>query len=240
MRIGNNANKKITPYVDKSKNVINGDSKFAIVEGYKIARTNLVFSLAASESKIVVVTSWSKGEGKSTATANLAISFSKMGKKVLLIDCDLRRPNLHNLLRLQNNAGLSEVLGKIKTYDEVINRDVLPCMDVLTAGSIPPNPSELLASVQFENLMRDVQEKYEYIIIDTPPIGIVTDSLILKDYISGYVVVVRERVTTHGDIEKSIQNINLADSKILGFLKVGCTLTEKKYAKGKYGYYKYY
>ena len=120
--------KKNANYVDKSKNVINGDSKFAIVEGYKIARTNLVFSLSASESKIVVVTSWSKGEGKSTATANLAISFSKMGKKVLLVDCDLRRPNLHNLLRLQNNAGLSEILGKFKTFNEVINRDVLPSL----------------------------------------------------------------------------------------------------------------
>jgi len=238
MKIG--SSRKNSNYVEKSKNVINGDSKFAIVEGYKIARTNLVFSLSASESKIVVVTSWSKGEGKSTATANLAISFSKMGKKVLLIDCDLRRPNLHNLLRLQNNAGLSEVLGKFKSFDEVINRDVLPCLDVITAGSIPPNPSELLASAQFESFMNYIKQAYDYIIIDTPPIGIVTDSLILKNYISGYVVVVREHVTTHGDIEKILQNINLADSKVLGFLKVGCTLSEKKYAKGKYGYYKYY
>ncbi len=238
MKLG--SSKKNVSYADKSKNVINGDSKFAIVEGYKIARTNLVFSLAASESKIVVVTSWSKGEGKSTATANLAISFSKMGKKVLLMDCDLRRPNIHNLIRLQNNAGLSEVLGKFKTLDEVVNRDVLPCLDVLTAGSIPPNPSELLASSYFDSLLHSIEETYDYIIIDTPPVGIVTDSLILKDYISGYVLVVREKVTTHGDIEKAIQSITLADSKVLGFLKVGCSLTEKKYAKGKYGYYKYY
>ncbi len=238
MKLG--SSKKNANYVDKSKNVINGDSKFAIVEGYKIARTNLVFSLAASESKIVVVTSWSKGEGKSTATANLAISFSKMGKRVLLMDCDLRRPNIHNLIRLQNNAGLSEVLGKFKTLDEVVNKEVLPCLDVLTAGSIPPNPSELLASSYFDSLLHSIEETYDYIIIDTPPVGIVTDSLILKDYISGYVLVVREKVTTHGDIEKAIQSIKLADSKVLGFLKVGCSMTEKKYAKGKYGYYKYY
>ncbi len=231
---------KSANYVDKSKNVISGDSKFAIVEGYKIARTNLVFSLAATESKIVVVTSWSKGEGKSTATANLAISFSKMGKKVLLMDCDLRRPNIHNLIRLQNNAGLSEVLGKFRNFDDVVNKEVLPCLDVLTAGSIPPNPSELLASSNFEGLLHEMESKYDYIIVDTPPVGIVTDSLILKDYISGYVLVVRERVTTHGDIEKAIQSIDLADSKVLGFLKVGCSMTEKKYAKGKYGYYKYY
>ena len=231
---------KSVKYVDKSKNVINSDSKFAIVEGYKIARTNLVFSLSAAESKYVVVTSWSKGEGKSTATANLAISFSKMGKKVLLMDCDLRRPNLHNLLKLQNTSGLSEVIGKFKSIDEVIHREVLPCLDVITAGSIPPNPSELLGSASFEAFLKEMDQHYDYIIIDTPPVGIVTDTLLLKDYISGYVVVVRERVTTHGDIEKTMQNIHLADSKVLGFLKVGCSITEKKYSKGKYGYYKYY
>jgi len=227
-------------YVDKSKNVINNDSKFAIVEGYKIARTNLVFSLSAAENNIAVVTSWSKGEGKSTATSNLAISFSKMGKRVLLIDCDLRRPNVHNLLRLDNTIGLSEVVGKFKTFKEAVNVDVLPCLDVLTSGSIPPNPSELLASSSFDALINAVRSEYEYIIIDSPPIGVVTDTLLLKNYIGGYVVVVREKVTTHGDIEKTIQSIKLADSKILGFLKVGCTVHEKKHYKGYYGYYKYY
>lgn len=232
-------NKKIK-YVDKSKNVINNDSKFAIVEGYKIARTNLVFSLSAAENNIAVVTSWSKGEGKSTATSNLAISFSKMGKKVLLIDCDLRRPNVHNLLKLDNSVGLSEVVGKFKTFKEAVHSDVLPCLDILTSGSIPPNPSELLASSSFDALINTIRNDYEYIIIDSPPIGVVTDTLLLKDYIGGYVVVVREKVTTHGDIEKTIQNINLAGSKILGFLKVGCTVHEKKHYKGYYGYYKYY
>lgn len=232
-------NKKIK-YVDKSKNVINSDSKFAIVEGYKIARTNLVFSLSAAESNIAVVTSWSKGEGKSTATSNLAISFSKMGKKVLLVDCDLRRPNVHNLLKLDNTVGLSEVVGKFKTFKEAVHTDVLPCLDVLTSGSIPPNPSELLASTSFDALINTIRNDYEYIIIDSPPLGVVTDTLLLKDYIGGYVVVVREKVTTHGDIEKTIQSIKLADSKILGFLKVGCTVHEKKHYKGYYGYYKYY
>ena len=232
-------NRKIK-YIDKSKNVINNDSKFAIVEGYKIARTNLVFSLSAAENNIAVVTSWSKGEGKSTATSNLAISFSKMGKKVLLIDCDLRRPNVHNLLKLDNTVGLSEVVGKFKTFKEAVHTDVLPCLDVLTSGSIPPNPSELLASSSFDALINTIRNEYEYIIIDSPPLGVVTDTLLLKDYIGGYVVVVREKVTTHGDIEKTIQSIKLADSKILGFLKVGCTVHEKKHYKGYYGYYKYY
>ena len=228
--------KKKINYADKSRNVINNDSKFAIVEGYKIARTNLVFSLAASDNNIAVVTSWSKGEGKSTATSNLAISFSKMGKKVLLIDCDLRRPNVHNLLKLDNTTGLSEVVGKFVSFKDAVHSEVLPCFDVLTSGSIPPNPSELLASASFDALIKSVRDEYEYIIIDSPPLGVVTDTLLLKDYIGGYVVVVREKVTTHGDIEKTMQSIKLADSKILGFLKVGCSVHEKKHYKGYYGY----
>lgn len=227
-------------FMDKSNNVISGDSKFAIVEGYKIARTNLVFSLSAAESNVVAFTSWSKGEGKSTATANLAISFSKMNKKVLLIDADLRRPNIHNLMKLQNAAGLSEVIGKFKSFDEVVNRDVLPYLDVLTSGSIPPNPSELLASQNFSSMLEVLRKEYDYIILDTPPIGVVADTLILKDLVAGYVVVVREKFTTHGDIEKTLQSIRLADSKVLGFLKVGCTASGRKYSKGQYGYYKYY
>lgn len=227
-------------FMDKSNNVISGDSKFAIVEGYKIARTNLVFSLSAAESNVVAFTSWSKGEGKSTATANLAISFSKMDKKVLLIDADLRRPNIHNLMKLQNAAGLSEVIGKFKSFDEVVNRDVLPYLDVLTSGSIPPNPSELLASQNFSSMLEVLRKEYDYIILDTPPIGVVADTLILKDLVAGYVVVVREKFTTHGDIEKTLQSIRLADSKVLGFLKVGCTASGRKYSKGQYGYYKYY
>ena len=227
-------------FMDKSNNVISGDSKFAIVEGYKIARTNLVFSLSAAESNVVAFTSWSKGEGKSTATANLAISFSKMDKKVLLIDADLRRPNIHNLMKLQNAAGLSEVIGKFKSFDEVVNRDVLPYLDVLTSGSIPPNPSELLASQNFSAMLEVLRKEYDYIILDTPPIGVVADTLILKDLVAGYVVVVREKFTTHGDIEKTLQSIRLADSKVLGFLKVGCTASGRKYSKGQYGYYKYY
>lgn len=226
---------------ERAKNVLSSDSKFAIVEGYKIARTNLVFSMVAEGNNCVAVTSWSKGEGKSTATVNLAISFAKMGKRVLLVDTDLRRPNIHNLFRISNEQGLSEVIGQFADFEEVVNRNVIPCLDVLTSGTIPPNPSELIASTSFESLIEDLKNEYDYVIMDTPPIGVVADTLLLKDYVAGYVLVVREKTTTHGDIEKALQNIKLADSKVLGFLKVGCSLKDRKYYnKANYGYYKYY
>lgn len=229
---GRHSNKK-----NADKNVISEKSKFAIVEAYKSARTNIVFSLSACNKKAFAVTSFSKGEGKSTAAANLAISFSKMGKKVVLIDCDLRRPNLHNILKIDNHVGLSDMLGKMVTFRDIVNRDVLPCLDVITSGTIPPNPSELLCSNEVAAFIDLLHKEYDYIIFDTPPVGVVADTLLLKDYIAGYLVVIRERSTTHGDVEKLLESIKLADAKALGFLKVGVTHEGKR---GKSGYYYQY
>lgn len=234
--IGKKKNKKTESSADKSKNVLTSDSKFAIVEGYKIARTNLVFSLTAQNNNCAAVTSWSKGEGKSTATVNLAISFAKMGKKVLLIDTDLRRPNLHNLLKLKNESGVTDVIAQLVDFDSVVHRDVISCLDVLTSGAIPPNPSELLASPAFSDMINNAKQEYDYVILDTPPLGVVADTLLLKDFVGGYVLVVRERITTHGDIERALTSISLADSKVLGFLKVGCAMRSRGYGYRKYRY----
>lgn len=218
---------------------ISDKTKFAIVESYKSARTNIMFSLSATNKKMFAVTSFAKGEGKSTVVANLAISFSKMDKHVLLIDCDLRRPNLHNIFRINNKIGLSNVIGKMAPVDEVIQRDVIPNLDILPSGTIPPNPSELMCSNNFVSLVEALSDEYDYIIFDTPPIGVVADALLLKDMLAGYVLVVRERVTTHGDLQKLLDSIKLADSKALGLIEVGSTISSKRGKKGYY-YYQYY
>lgn len=226
-----------------SNETLSDKSKFAIVEAYKSARSNIMFSLSAEDQKVFAVTSYSKGDGKSTVSSNLAISFSKMERKVLLLDCDLRRPNLHNIFKLENTIGLSNVIGKMAEFDDVVHRNVLPCLDVLTSGTIPPNPSELLYSPRFRKLVKRLYEEYDYIVFDTPPIGVVADALLLKDLIAGFVIVLRERSTTHGDIQNLLESVKLADSKILGFIKVGCTGGNKgykKYGYGKYYYYQYY
>lgn len=215
--------------------VTNDAGKFAIVEGYKIARTKLMFSLSAKDNKFVAFTSWSKGEGKSTATTNMAISLSEMGARVLLIDIDLRKPNVQNLLKLDNKTGFSDVLGGFKNIEDILHKEVLPSLDVITTGPIPPNPSELISSERLKKTFEKLEEVYDYILLDTPPIGLVTDALLLKDYISGYVMIVRERITTHGDIAKSLQFMKMMNAPILGFLKVGCLGL-----RSKYGYnYKY-
>ncbi|MBQ2211723.1 MAG: CpsD/CapB family tyrosine-protein kinase [Ruminococcus sp.] len=222
-----------------SADAISEKSKFAIVESYKSARSNIMFSLSAEDQKVFAVTSYAKGEGKSTVSANLAISFSKMERRVLLIDCDLRRPNLHNIFKVENTIGLSNVIGKMADFEDAVKHDVLPNLDILPSGTIPPNPSELLCSPGFEKLVKGLIDEYDYIIFDTPPIGVVADALLLKDRVAGYVVVLRERSTTHGDIQKMLESIKLADTKILGFIKVGCTQNKKSAGRGYY-YYQYY
>lgn len=233
-------NKKNDNNKNQSSAVLLSDkNKFAIVESYKAARTNIMFSLSAVNKKIFAVTSYSKGEGKSTVSANLAISFSKMEKKILLVDSDLRRPNVHNIFKLDNANGLSNVTGNMIGFDEAVKRNVLPNLDILTSGTIPPNPSELMCSSTFIELVEYISNEYDYIIFDTPPIGVVADALLLKDLIAGFVIVVRERSTTHGDLQKLLDSIKLADSKAIGLLEVGCSYDSKRRKKGYY-YYQYY
>lgn len=230
---------KSTPKKDNVADNMSDKSKFAIVESYKAARTNILFSLSAVNKKMFAVTSYSKGEGKSTVSANLAISFSKMDKKVLLIDADLRRPNIHNIFKVDNIQGLSNVIGKMVEFDDAVKRDVLPNLDILPSGTIPPNPSELMYSQVFLDLMERLKDEYDYIIFDTPPMGVVSDALLLKDIVAGFVVVVRERTTSHGDLRKLIDGAKLADCKILGLVEVGCAVENRRGKKGYY-YYQYY
>ena len=162
-----------------------------------------------------------------------------MEKKVLLVDCDLRRPNIHNIFKIENTVGLSNIIGKMTDFEETIHRDVLTNLDIITSGTIPPNPSELLCSARFVNLVKKLYEEYDYIIFDTPPVGVVSDALLLKDLVAGFVVVIRERSTTHGDIQNLLESAKLADSKLLGFIKVGC-ISSKRRSKRGYYYYQYY
>ena len=222
-----------------SSMAISDKSKFAIVESYKLARTNIMFSLSAYDKKVFAVTSHSKGEGKSTVSANVAISFSKLEKRVLLVDCDLRRPNVHNIFNVDNKTGLSNIIGNMVTFEDTVHRNVLPNLDAISSGTIPPNPSELLCSPRFVNMIKRLTDEYDYIILDTPPIGVVSDALLLKDLIAGFVIVIREGSTTHGDIHELLDSIKLADSKVLGMVKVGCDVSKRKKGRGYY-YYQYY
>lgn len=233
------------PMSQSRKFVLSDDTNFAIKEAYKAARTNLVFSLASAEEKVVVITSCSPSEGKSTNCLNMAITMSETGASVLLIDADMRKPVQHSLLKLDNKNGLSSILGGI-VYDisKVINRNVRPNLDILTAGPIPPNPAELISSVKMDQLIELVGKHYDYVFIDTPPINVVTDALLLNGKTAGIVFIIKEGHTTHVEIRETLEKARLTDAKVLGFIKVNCFGKSKggykSYNYGKYGKYKSY
>jgi capsular exopolysaccharide synthesis family protein len=218
----------------RKKDLLNANTPFVIAEAYKTARTNLMFSLATSENKIVIITSANPSEGKSTTCANLGLTLAGMGASTLIIDADLRKPTCHKLFSVQNKKGLSSILGGFNKVDKTtISYGVEENLDVITAGPIPPNPAELLASDVMNSLLKAVAGHYDYVLIDTPPINVVTDSQLMNHIVSGIVFVVREGSTTHTDINTAMRAVDMAKGKVLGFLKTNC------FAKGTRGYKKY-
>lgn len=212
---------------------------FAVVEAYKTIRTNLSFLLTANGSNMITVTSPNAGEGKSTTAVNMAIAFSQLGDKVLIVDADMRRASLHKKLKLENKTGLSNVLAGFISADEAIH-PINDTLDALTAGQLPPNPSELLGSARFKEFMAEISEKYSYVIIDTPPVNIVSDTLLIAPQTAGMVLVVRDEFTYNDAIKRALSAIEFANINILGAILNGAHPKEsRRYHYRKYGYKKY-
>ena len=229
---------------DYEESAANTDKKvpFAVVEAYKTMRTNLMFLLAQENGKVLAFTSSNASEGKSTTSVNVAIAFSQLGGKVLIIDADLRRSSIHKKMHLENNDGLSNVVVGFSRFEDAV-QSANPNLDVLTAGPIPPNPSELLGSAAFETLMSQLREKYDYIIIDTPPLNIVTDAILIGPRTDGVILVVRDAFTPHDTIKRAIDSAKFANIKILGAVMNGANpKNARRYTYRRYGYkygYKY-
>lgn len=234
----------------RSVRLINEESNFLVKEAYKMLRTNIIFTLPEEKSSIILVTSSWPLEGKTTNCANLAVVFSQMGEKTLLIDGDLRKPRIHKLFKLTSKTGLSNVLRNLCSVEEATQKTAYENLDVITSGHIPPNPAELLASDEMKTLLKELKGKYKYILIDTPPVNMVSDALILAPVVSGMVLVVRQDVTLHKSITESLEKINFTGTKILGFIlndsvdnksgyysKRKYTYKRTNYYNGYYGYY---
>ena len=221
----------------RSIRLINDESNFMVKEAYKMLRTNIIFSLPEEESSIILVTSSYPLEGKTTNCANLAVVFSQMGEKTLLIDADLRKPRAHKLFKLTSKTGLSNVLRNLCTIDEATQKTAYENLDVMASGHIPPNPAELLASDEMKELLSELKKKYKYILIDTPPVNVVSDALILAPVVSGIVLVVRQDVTVHKSVAESLEKIHFTGTKILGFI-LNDSVENKAgyYSKRKYSY----
>jgi capsular exopolysaccharide synthesis family protein len=192
--------------------------KSPISEQYRTIRTNIEFASVDQELSTLLVTSSGPSEGKSSTTANLGVVFAQQGKKVLLIDGDLRKPTVHYTFKLDNRIGLSTVLVGEKALEEAVKETDVPNLDILTCGPIPPNPSELLGSKAMKQMLQIAQETYDVIVFDTPPVLAVTDAQILANICDGSIIVARSEQTEYEAIQKAKELLEPAHAKLLGIV----------------------
>ncbi|MBS6935607.1 MAG: CpsD/CapB family tyrosine-protein kinase [Clostridium sp.] len=231
----------------EQQSMIGSNLNFAASEAYKLLRTNLEFSFTDDEEqKIIGITSSLKGEGKSITAINLAYTIAEAGKKVLLMECDMRLPTVSKRLNLKSSKGLSNLLVGMNAADEVVQEGVLSeTMDVIPAGDIPPNASELLASKRMEYTLEYLSKYYDYILLDLPPVTVVADALVASKLVSGMVVVVRQDYVGRAALSETMRQLKYVNAKVLGFvfnsvddhtLPYNKRYYRKGYYKGKYGY----
>lgn len=209
---------------------------FTATEQYKLLRTNIDFTLPQDEKcHVIGVTSSMRGEGKSTTAINLSYVLAEKGSRVLLIDGDLRIPSVAKKLQIKSIPGLTTFLMNKSLDIEEFKSSLLETWYVMPAGEIPPNPSELLGSHRMETLLEALKDKFDYIIVDLPPVNIVSDALSISPFISGMVVVVREEYTEKKELTHCMRQLSLSNVHVLG-----CVLNEAKANGGSYGKYKKY
>lgn len=219
------------------------ESPFAYAEAYKTLRTNLSFASFSKQYKKIIITSAIPNEGKSTVAMNLGITLAESGAKVLLIDCDLRNPTLRRLLRVRSEykKGLTSLLaGQAHPNDFIIKHPKIGC-DVLLAGTIPPNPVELLTSPQMGALLEKFSAEYDYIICDTPPVSVVTDAAALSRYCDGVIMVVRQNASTREQVHIAKRNLEAVQANIIGAIMSHYDMSQDTHASNSYygGYYHY-
>lgn len=223
--------------LDGRRSILRDKSPFMIKEAYKALRTNVAFSLPGSEAKCIGVTSGGRAEGKSYNSVNLAIAFAQIDKRVALIDCDMRLPTVASKLGVKAKPGLSDFLVGQARLDEIVRRDV-EGVDVLPAGSIPPDPTGLLESPEIEMLMEQLRKAYDYIIIDLPPVNTVADAAILSRCVDGFLLVVRHDATENKAIAEMLRRLRMVGAKLLGFVYNDVPVDDKRYYKKSYYYAK--
>ena len=215
-------------------------SAFSVKEAYKTLRTNVMFSLPGKDSKCIGVVSPERGDGKSSVSINLAISFAQINKKVIIVDCDLRLPTIASKLGIEAKPGLSNFLsGNQDSEQPLIRRSSEYGIDIMTAGDIPPDPTALITSRQMDAFIKLLKKYYDYIILDFPPATIVSDAASVSRIVDGYLIVIRHNSSEFSKINETLRQMNFADAKILGFVYNGKDEQKKYYKNGKYSKYYY-
>ena len=227
---------------ESNVSIIGSKLNFEGRESYNLLRTNLMFCTKRNDrnARVIGITSSVHGEGKSLTIINLAYSIAESGRKVILVECDLRLPTLRRKLGLPKTTGLSNLLAGINSEKATLHKDVLiKGFDFVQAGDIPPNPSELLGSPAFTNLIDNFSESYDVVLLDLPPVGEVSDALVASKATDGLVIIVRNDYTISSDLDYTLRQCELVGAKVIGFVYNSAV---SKFKKNKYGYgnkYKY-
>ena len=221
---------------DDQKKMLCAASPFPVKEAYNSIRTNLLFSQQGEKCPVFVITSPTANNGKSINVTNMAISFAQMGKRTLLIDGDMRNPTIHRMFSIPVKNGLSEILAGL-TDNITVSRTDIDNLSVLTAGKVPPNPTELLSCSRMDKLLDFVRSHYDCVFIDTPPINLVTDATAFATKATGYVIVVKSETTDVQDVKETVNSLSKLSANIIGFLLNDVNASGKRYnAYYKRGY----
>lgn len=196
--------------------VANKNSTADASESYRTLRTNIRFSTMGRSSKILLITSAGSDEGKTTTATNLAVSYSQENKKVLLIDGDLRNPSLQNVFSRSNKRGLTDVLSGQCGLEAAVSTTAIANLSVLTAGTIPPNPSEILGSERMQELLKEVSAYYDVVLIDSPAALDVSDAQILGTMSDGVVLVAHQGKVTKDELKRVKRGMDHVNAHILG------------------------
>ena len=207
--------------------VLGDNSPFDVKESYNTIRANLLFTGKGERCPVYAVTSADKDEGKTLNSVNIAISYAQLGKKVLLIDGDMRNMSVASLLKLRGRVGLSQYLAGLRETPQIL--EYRKHLDVLVGGENPPNPSELLGGERMKELLADLRTRYDCIIIDLPPVGIVTDALLLSHEVTAYVLVVRAGVSHMSREKVAVTLLEQVDADICGILFNGLPPKSRDY-----------
>ncbi|HEY3294677.1 MAG TPA: polysaccharide biosynthesis tyrosine autokinase [bacterium] len=222
----------------EAKMITRFSPKSPVSEAYRSLRTNIQFADIDKPKRVILMTSTTSKEGKSTTAVNLSVTLAQTGSRVLLVDSDLRRPNIHNFFAFDKTYGLTNVLIGSLSLDDVIKTTEVENLDVITAGDIPPNPAELVASEKMKKFIDDVRAKYDYVILDSPPTIAVTDAAVLATRVDGTLMVVSSGTVNRKEVMRAVSLIKNVRSSIMGVVLNG--LDVKKIYGSYYYYFHYY